>query len=178
MTTTDKQTASAAAGKAASDAVSRVLATESDAPFPRKTKQQERAENVQRRQDLQTKVNGDPLPISRDIDIDHPLTNPAAKQREGRIQQDAEGKFAKPFPADSNLSAAPSTIAAEPKAQTDEEFQSTGGEKALETADVKPDTGPETPIEQSVKEAQDREKTAATNADTSAKTAKAEDKKK
>lgn len=90
------------------------------------TKQAQYRENDERREELIAKDQG-PRP-SGDLDVDYPLTSPAASQKADRFAQDKEDVFAKPHPVGSNLTAP--AITAEPNAQSPEEFKETGGIKA------------------------------------------------
>lgn len=113
---------------------------------PRASKQEEYLRNEQARTELIAKNTPKTAPISRDLDLDFPLTSPADKQRAGRITTDAEGGFGKPYPQGSNLAPLPSTVAAEPAPQTESEFKESGGEGFRETADIDPDTSKGTPV--------------------------------
>lgn len=92
------------------------------------TKQQERAENAKRREEL----IADRKPVSSSVDINYPITSPAAKAQADRLKRDEEGAYSKPYPVESNLTATAS--AAEPTPQSPEEFKETGGVKLNEGA--------------------------------------------
>lgn len=99
------------------------------------TKKEQYAENEQRREDLTAKGDG-PRP-SGDLDVDYPLTSPAASQKADRLAQDQNDAFAKPHPVGSNL--ATTSVINEPNAQSPEEFKETGGIKTTErVTDIEP----------------------------------------
>lgn len=93
------------------------------------TKQEYLRENEQRREELMAKDQG--ARPSGDLDVDFPLTSPAASQRADRFAQDKEDAFAKPHPVGSNLTT--TLVSNEPNPQTPEEFKETGGIKASQT---------------------------------------------
>lgn len=177
MDTTQAKNIGTKIGNAVSEALT---AKEERKEAPRSSKKEELLKNEQARQELIAKDQPKATPVSRDIDIDYPLTSPAEKARLGRVDADANAKYGKPHPVGSNL-AAPATTATDPAPQTEKEFKATGGEGFGESADIKPDTSKEKPLETdnvTDKEAKERdEKLEAARKEATSDNKKAADKK-
>lgn len=88
----------------------------------------------------QSKENS-PKTFSSDIGIDYPLTNPAQKAHNDRLDHEAKGGYAKPEPTDLNTEE--SLLAKNnPKTQTPAEFEKSGGQSVMDdNSEITPETG-------------------------------------
>lgn len=93
------------------------------------TKKEDYLENEKRREELSQSKKA---PVSGDIDVDFPATNPAAKQKADRIAQDADDSFSKPHPTGSNLATTAATT--DPNPQSPAEFKESGGVKITDNS--------------------------------------------